>query len=60
MDDINQRLTNEGKEPRPWYYWICKIKTGKFGEIMKDLIAKKMEFKRQKLKLKEKVYQTFN
>ncbi|MGB6531862.1 MAG: DNA polymerase domain-containing protein [Candidatus Nitrosopolaris sp.] len=54
MDDINQRLTNEGKEPRPWYYWICKIKTGKFGEIMKDLIAKKMEFKRQKLKLKEK------
>jgi DNA polymerase, archaea type len=54
MNDINQRLTNEGREPRPWYYWICKLKTGKFGEIMKDLIAKKIEFKRQKLKLKEK------
>nr|MDQ6863192.1 hypothetical protein [Thermoproteota archaeon] len=54
MNDINERLKNEGKEPRPWYYWICKLRTGKLGEVMKDLIAKKIEFKRQKLKLKEK------
>ena len=54
MNDINQRLTNEGKEPRPWYYWICKRRTGKLGEIMKDLIEKKIDFKRQGSKLKEK------
>jgi DNA polymerase elongation subunit (family B) len=54
MNDINERLTNGGKEPRPLYYWICKLRTGKLGEIMKDLITKKIEFKLQKLKLKEK------
>ena len=37
MNDINQRLTNEGKEPRPWYYWICKRRTGKLGEIMNEV-----------------------
>jgi DNA polymerase elongation subunit (family B) len=54
MNDINERLKNEGKEPRPWYYWICKLRTGKLGEVMKDLIEKKIEFKRQKMKFKEK------
>ena len=54
MNDINQRLANESKEPRPWYYWICKLKTGRLGEVMKDLIAKKIDFKRQGPKLKEK------
>ena len=37
INDINQRLTNEGKEPRPWYYWICKRRTGKLGEIMNEV-----------------------
>jgi DNA polymerase elongation subunit (family B) len=59
MNDINQYLLQEDnkaktREARPWHYWICQKKRGQFAEIMKDLVERKIQYKEEGLKLKEK------
>jgi DNA polymerase elongation subunit (family B) len=59
MKDINGYVLdpeNKAKkqEARPWHYWICQKQRGKFADIMKDLIQRKIQYKEAGLKLKEK------
>ena len=59
MKDINDYVLdpeNKAKkqEARPWHYWICQKQRGKFADIMKDLIQRKIQYKEAGLKLKEK------
>lgn len=57
-DEIMQYVNKELKEPRPWHYWICP-ETGILGQIMKDIILKKQEYKAQKKKKAEKALKLF-
>jgi DNA polymerase elongation subunit (family B) len=61
MSEINDYLKdkkNKAKkqEERPWHYWICRKegRRGKFVDVMKYLIDKKIEYKQSGQKLKEK------
>jgi DNA polymerase elongation subunit (family B) len=59
MKDINDYVLdpeNKAKklEPRPLHYWICQKQRGKFADTMKDLIQRKIEYKKAGQKLKEK------
>jgi DNA polymerase elongation subunit (family B) len=59
MKDINDYVLDpenkaKKKEARPWHYWICQKQRGKFADIMKDLIQRKIQYKESGVKLKEK------
>ena len=59
MKMINDDLTAEGYEPRPWHYWTCRRRRGILSQIMDDLCRKKNEYKERGLTLEEKAVKLF-